>query len=126
MVEAAPQAQPKTIWNAQTGVVQLRVLLGFCFTNRICTQCLDLGHNFKNCPSEDAVTCPCGSTFNISICCVTDDCRLRKNWNETNNNNTILSNNQKIGSNSVMVNGAKLGQAILPIQNVISNSKGND
>ena len=95
-----------------------RFLLGFCFTNRICTQCLDLGHNFKNCPSEDAVTCPCGSTFNISICCVTDDCRLRKNWNETNNNNTILSNNQKIGSNSVMVNGAKLGQAILPIQNV--------
>ena len=28
MVEAAPQAQPKTTWNAQKDFVQLRVLLG--------------------------------------------------------------------------------------------------
>ena len=31
MVEAAPQAQQKTTWNAQKGFVPVRVLLGFFF-----------------------------------------------------------------------------------------------
>ena len=31
VVEAAPQAQPKTTWNAQEDFVRLRVLLGIAF-----------------------------------------------------------------------------------------------
>ena len=55
-----------------------RFLLGFCKTNWICTHCLNTGHNWKNCSSQDAATCPCSSTYNMMVCCESEDCRLRK------------------------------------------------
>ena len=67
-----------------------RFLLGFCKTNWICTYCLNSGHSWKNCTSQDSATCPCSSTYNMMVCCETEDCRLRKNWDST-LNNTVSS-----------------------------------
>ena len=89
-----------------------RFLLNFCYCNKICTRCLKQGHNFHKCPVQEPDLCPCGSSYNVYICCNTEDCRRRKNWDTTN------SGNNSISANNVMVNGAKIGQAILPIQQV--------
>ena len=60
--------------------------------------------------------CPCGSNFNVNICCEFDDCRYRNNWNEeTNTGNNTTS---RIRSNNLVVNRTKIGQAILPTQQV--------
>ena len=89
-----------------------RMLLGFCLSQRICTSCLHTGHWWKECPSEEDVLCPCGSSFHQYVCCQTADCIQRKNWKEiSTGNNTITAT-----SSSLVINGAKLGGAILPIQ----------
>ena len=91
-----------------------RLLLSFCMTNKICTSCLKIGHNWRNCRTKDEekTLCPCGGTFNVRICCLTDDCIKRNNWEE------IRNNNSNVSSNSIVVNGINLGTSILPIQHV--------
>jgi len=100
-----------------------RFLLGFCKTNWICTHCLNTGHNWKNCSSQDAATCPCSSTYNMMVCCESEDCRLRKNWNQTSNNSAASLSTVK--SNSTTVNGVRVGSSILPIQVISSPSSSN-
>ena len=105
-------------WLDQT--TDKRFLLGFCQTNNICTYCLTPGHYWTDCWSQEELSCPCGSTFNQYICVKTDDCKLRKNWTNVTTNNTtnVVSNSANSKESSVIVNGIKLGQAILPIQSV--------
>ena len=100
-----------------------RFLLGFCKTNWICTHCLNTGHNWKNCSSQDAVTCPCSSTYNMMVCCESEDCRLRKNWNETSNN--LAASTPDVKTNSTIVNGVRVGASILPVQVISSPAAKN-
>ena len=89
-----------------------RFLLNFAYCNRICTRCLNQGHNHNKCTAQQVDLCPCESGYSIYICCSTEDCRRRKNWDATNTGNSSIS------SNNIMVNGTKIGNAILPIQQV--------
>ena len=92
-----------------------RFLYGFVISSKLCTYCLLGGHDISKCWKKNpSLGCPCGSGINKFICVSSDDCVKRKNWNETKSGNT----NVDVSSNSVMVNGCKLGTAILPIQSI--------
>ena len=81
----------------------------------ICTWCLEKGHKFANCTSEEEHGCPCGSTYNMYICTKTEDCVQRKNWEGVGTSNSIMSSSSGVG---VQVNGTRIGGTILPIQQV--------
>ena len=104
-------------------------LLGFCTANNICTWCLKKGHRSESCYNEEDLGCPCGSENNTQwVCCDTEECRERSNWDESvNSNNSVITDTEKAevvkendtacsNSSGVIVNGVKMGEAILPIQ----------
>ena len=102
-------------------------LLGFCTANNICTWCLKKGHGSGDCYNEEDLGCPCGSETNSQwVCCDTEACRERSNWDESvNSNNSVVTEKAEVdkekntacsNSSGVIVNGVKMGEAILPIQ----------
>ena len=101
-----------------------RFLLGFVWSNMpMCTYCLEIGHKVFECQSEDdTLGCPCGNELNHKfICCSTEECVTRKNWNDGNDSDGTVSGNTNVlvsASNSVTINGCKLGETILPIQKI--------
>ena len=93
-----------------------RYLLGFAYSLMpFCTWCLNQGHTVFKCYSEEDYGCPCGSNYNMYICCATPDCVSRKNWSETSSGNNVTAAND-VSANAVVVNGTVMGEAILPIQ----------
>ena len=87
-------------------------LLGLAFNlpRPFCAWCLEPGHAYHSCTSEVDVACPCGSDFNLYLCCKTDDCKSRSNWQN------IKSATTSISSSLTLVNGVKMGETLLPIQ----------
>ena len=87
-------------------------LLGLAFNlpRPFCNWCLEPGHVFHKCTSEDDVGCPCGSDFNVYLCCKTEDCKSRSNWQNIKTATTTIS------SSLTLVNGVKMGETLLPIQ----------
>ena len=59
----------------------------------------------------------------MMVCCESEDCRLRKNWNQTSNNSAASLST--VDSNSTSVNGVRVGSSILPIQVISSPSSSN-
>ena len=94
-------------------------LLGLAcsFPRPFCMWCIEPGHHARHCKSQEDKGCPCGSGFNIYLCCRTDDCKERKNWTETNSSMTTIS------SSLTQVNGVKMGETLLPIQMIPVTNK---
>ena len=102
-------------WQDET--TDKRFLYGFVISSKpMCTYCLQVGHEFSNCKwKHPNLGCPCGSGINKFICVATEDCVKRTNWKDSKSGNT---NVDASSTNSVMVNGCKLGGAVLPIQSI--------
>ena len=82
-----------------------------------CYWCLEPGHWTLKCRNKnnEEMQCPCGADVNKYLCSSTDDCKTRANWTtaDSKSNNSIISS-------STVLNGAPIGEALLPIQAVNS------
>ena len=92
--------------------------LTFCIDNNLCTYCLRRGHTNRDCfNTNNELQCPCGSDHNMYVCCATEHCRTRINWKDTSSGNGFtVCNSAGSEHDTPVVNGTKLGHAILPIQ----------
>ena len=85
---------------------------------RLCTWCLDENHRWSTCRQENEdLGCPCGSMISKFICCDTEACISRTNWQQV-SSITSNSNSMPIATTSTIVNGVAMGEAMLPIQSI--------
>ena len=85
---------------------------------RLCTWCLEENHRWSTCRQENEdLGCPCGSMISKFICCDTEACISRTNWQQV-SSITSNSNSMPITSSSTIVNGVAMGEAMLPIQSI--------
>ena len=80
-----------------------------------CLWCLKEGHSIKYCQSDGGHGCPCESGISKFICCDTEACSTRTNWQEA---PSISTGNTKTASSFTMVNGVVMGETTLPIQDI--------
>ena len=69
---------------------------------------------WSKCTSEEDVGCPCESGWNKFICCDTDECVNRSNWQQVSSISSSLSS----ASSSVKINNTVMGDTTMPIQNI--------
>ena len=82
------------------------------------TWCLDENHRWSTCRQENEdLGCPCGSMISKFICCDTEACISRTNWQQV-SSITSNSNSMPIATTSTIVNGVAMGEAMLPIQSI--------
>ena len=109
--------------NLETSKYELLGLAKHGLERPLCTWCLDPGHKYYQCTSQDDLGCPCGSNFSALLCVKTPQCVSRENWNNTKGNTATAC------SSSAKVNNVKIGQTLNPIikvrvsqSNVVLNS----